>query len=106
MRKTSLIISVLRRFRELAGITQQQMAEKTRISLSTIKRIETGARSMTIDDYAKYLDVLELSHIDVLIAMDTGNYNVEREIASLARKLPEDLKKAHFDYLVALTKAL
>ncbi|MEL7291486.1 helix-turn-helix domain-containing protein [Vibrio chagasii] len=106
MRKTSLIVSVLRRFRDLAGLTQKQMSAKTGISLATIKRIERGARSMTIEDYESYLEVLELSHMDVLIAMDTGNYNVEREIASLARKLPEDLKEAHLSYLVALTKAL
>lgn len=106
MRKTSLIVSVLRRFRDLAGLTQKQMSAKTGISLATIKRIERGARSMTIEDYESYLEVLELSHMDVLIAMDTGNYNVEREIASLARKLPEDLKEAHFSYFVALTKAL
>lgn len=106
MRKTSLIVSVLRRFRDLAGLTQKQMSAKTGISLATIKRIERGARSMTIEDYESYLEVLELSHMDVLIAMDTGNYNVEREIASLARKLPEELKEAHLSYLVALTKAL
>ena len=106
MRKTSLIVSVLRRFRDLAGLTQKQMSAKTGISLATIKRIERGARSMTIEDYESYLEVLELWHMDVLIAMDTGNYNVEREIASLARKLPEELKEAHLSYLVALTKAL
>lgn len=106
MRKTSLIVSVLRRFRDLAGLTQKQMSAKTGISLATIKRIERGARSMTIEDYESYLEVLELSHMDVLIAMDTGNYNIEREIASLARKLPEELKEAHLSYLVALTKAL
>ena len=106
MRKTSFIISVIRRFRETAGITQKQMSEKTGISIATIKRIERGARSMTIEDYEKYLNVLELSHIDILIAMDSGDYNIEREIAALARKLPKELKEAHFAYLVALTKIL
>lgn len=106
MRKTSLIMPVLRRFRDLAGITQEQMASKAGISLSKIKRIERGVRSMTIEDYERYLDVLELSHIDVLIAIETGDYNVEREIASLARKLPKEIQKVHLQYLLVLIKSL
>ncbi|EDL52627.1 hypothetical protein VSAK1_13811 [Vibrio mediterranei AK1] len=106
MEKTSLIMPILRRFRDLAGITQEQMAVKTGISLSTIKRIERGVRSISLDDYHKYLDVLELSHIDVLIAIETGDYRVEREIAALARKLPENVQAAHLHYLLALTKSL
>ncbi|NRB68740.1 MAG: helix-turn-helix domain-containing protein [Vibrio sp.] len=106
MKKSSLIMPVLRRFRDLAGITQEQMAAKTGISLSKIKRIETRARSMTIEDYESYLEVLDISHIDVLLAIETGDYNVEREIASLARKLPKEIQKVHLQYLLILIKSL
>lgn len=106
MRKISSIVSVLRRYREQARLTQEHIAQRTGISLSTIKRIERGARMMTIEDYEKYLNVLGISHIDVLISLDTGDYEVEREIASLARQLPADLRLAHLTYLRALTKAL
>ena len=57
---------------------------------------------MSIDDYYNYLDVLEISHIDVLIAMKSGDYHVEREIASLARKLPKTVQLAHLQYLMVL----
>ncbi|BDU38757.1 helix-turn-helix domain-containing protein [Vibrio nigripulchritudo] len=106
MVKASHIVAALRRFREQGNITQKQMSEKTGISFSTIKRIERGTRKMTLDDYEAYLDTLDISHVDVLIAVETGNYEVDREIASLARKLPEELREAHLVYLLALTKAL
>ncbi len=106
MKKASLIVSTVRRYREKAGLTQKQISDRTGISLSTIKRIETGIRSIAIDEYENYLNVLDISHIDALIAMNTGSYTFEREIAALSRKLPIELQHIHLKYLLAIIKTL
>lgn len=106
MHRISATVAVLRRFRELAGFSQAVMSKKTGISQRTIERIETGRREMNVSEMELYLDALNISYIDVLIAKSSANYHVNHDIAALARLLPADFQKTHLQYLHQLTSML
>lgn len=44
--------------RRAAGLTQQQLAEKTGLSQQMISRIETGESNSTVETLLKYLEAL------------------------------------------------
>lgn len=90
----SRIVVVLRRFRELAGITQKEMAIKTGVSLSTIQRIEAGTAEMKISHLESYMKVLEITLIDIEIAVQKRDFVLDKEIAAAARLLPLKKRKA------------
>ncbi|MFL7036468.1 helix-turn-helix domain-containing protein [Vibrio lentus] len=94
MQKSSRIIAVLRRFRELAGLTQKEMAIKTGISKTSIQRIESGSVEMKLSQLSRYLKVLDLTLIDIEIATQSGDYAVEKEIAAASRLLTMKERKA------------
>ena len=106
MRKISTTVAVLRRFRELSGKTQREISNSTGIKLRTIERFESGATAMTIFHMEKYLVALDITHFDLAIALQTGNYSVSKDIASVSKLLPPEIRSIHFQYLLKLTKAL
>lgn len=53
-RTTSSFLRELRRQRELAGYTQQQIADLLEVSASTISRIESGLLSPTLRQVGQY----------------------------------------------------
>ncbi|MCG9785370.1 helix-turn-helix transcriptional regulator [Vibrio brasiliensis] len=102
MRKTSRIVAVLRRFRELAGFTQEQMAEKTGMSVSTLQRIETGMAEMKLSQLEQYMKVLGVTLIDVELAMQKGDYILEKDIAAAARLLGIRQRRALLRFITDL----
>ncbi|HFQ5435208.1 TPA: helix-turn-helix domain-containing protein [Vibrio vulnificus] len=57
MSRDSLIKAIKHR-RRLAGLTQEQLAEKAGISKKTYKRIEQGVRDITWSEYERILEAL------------------------------------------------
>lgn len=102
MRKTSRIVAVLRRFRELAGLTQEQMAIKTGISVSTLQRIETGMVEMKLSQLEQYMKVLGITLIDVELATQKGDYILEKDIAAAARLLNAKERRALLRFITDL----
>lgn len=102
MRNTSRIVAVLRRFRELAGLTQEQMAKKTGISVSTLQRIETGMVEMKLSQLEQYMKVLGITLIDVELATQKGDYILERDIAAAARLLSAKERRALLTFITDL----
>lgn len=94
MKKTSRIVAVLRRFRELAGLTQKEMAIKTGISISSVQRIEAGNVEMKLGQLNSYMKVLEITLIDVEIASQKGEYATEKDIAAASRLLTTRERRA------------
>lgn len=106
MRKISATVAVLRRFRELSGKTQEQIAKETGINKRTVERFESGATAMTVPQMEKYLIALNITHLDLAVALQSGNYAISKDIESMARMLPAEVRAIHLDYLLKLTKAL
>ncbi|NGZ18002.1 helix-turn-helix transcriptional regulator [Vibrio aestuarianus] len=87
MHKASRVVAVLRRFRELAGLTQKEMAIRTGISESTIQKIESGKSEMKLGQLNSYMKVLGITLIDIEIATQKGDYVLEKDIAAASRLL-------------------
>lgn len=54
------ILTLIRTAKERAGITFEELAEETGISVRTLKRIFSGEVKLSTDDAGKLLDVLNL----------------------------------------------
>lgn len=54
------------KYRKKAGLTQEQVAEKTNISWRQLQRIEKGISIPTLETLAKLVNVLKISANDVL----------------------------------------
>ncbi len=54
------------KYRKKAGLTQEQVAEKTDISWRQIQRIEKGVSIPSLETLAKLVKVLKISDADVL----------------------------------------
>ncbi|MGF1742746.1 helix-turn-helix domain-containing protein [Vibrio profundum] len=62
----NIIVGLLRRRRIVAGVTQQQVADKVGVHLIHLQRIERGAQAMTLSEYYRVLNALGLSESDIL----------------------------------------
>ena len=106
MGKISTTVAVLRRFREQSGKSRQEMSSETGISLRRIERFESGETDMWVKDMEKYLAALNITHFDVAIAVQAGNYTLSSDIDSIVKSLPYNIRAIHLDYLIKLVKAL
>lgn len=82
------------------------MARETGIGIRTIERIESGESDMKVSHMERYMSVLGLSHFDLAIAVQTGNYSVSNEMESAAKALPHDIRLLQFQYIVKLAEIL
>ena len=99
MSKVDPIVYVLRRYRENKGISQDKMSALTGISVSTIQRIESGRSDMKLSQYRSYLAVLEMSDMDVSIALFSHEFVTEKDVAAMARKFPLRVKQVIVRFL-------
>lgn len=106
MSKVDPIVYVLRRYRENKGISQDKMAVLTGISVSTIQRIENGRSDMKLRQYRSYLTVLEMSDMDVSIALFSHEFVTEKDVAAMARKFPLQVKRVIVRFLDELSDVL
>lgn len=106
MGKIDPIVYVLRRYRENVGISQDKMAILTGMSESTIQRIESGRSDMKLSQYRSYLTVLEMSDMDVSVALFSHEFVTEKDVAAMARKFPLRVKKVIVRFLDELADVL
>ncbi|HCG7105002.1 TPA: helix-turn-helix transcriptional regulator [Vibrio parahaemolyticus] len=106
MSKVYPIVYVLRRYRENKGISQDKMSVLTGISVSTIQRIESGRSDMKLSQYRSYLTVLEMSDMDVSIALFSHEFVTEKDVAAMARKFPLQVKRVIVRFLDELSDVL
>lgn len=55
-----IIANNVRLYRKKANLTQFQLAEKAELSLDSIKRIELGSRSMSLENFMRIVEVLHV----------------------------------------------
>lgn len=106
MSKVDPIVYVLRRYRESNGISQDKMAKLTGISARTIQRLESGDSDMKFSQYRRYLKVLDISDMDVSIALFSHEFVTEKDIAALSRKFPLRVKQVIVRFLDELAEVL
>ena len=106
MGKISTTVAVLRRFREQSGKSRQEMSSETGISLRRIERFESGETDMWVQDMEKYLAALNITHFDIAIAVQTGNYTLSKDIDSIVKTLPYEIRLIQREYLIKLAEVL
>lgn len=102
----SSIVAVLRRYREEAEMTQEEISLKTGIKLRTLQRFETGDTPMTVFHMEQYLKALDITLLDLAVTVHTGDYSKANHIEAAAKLLPADVQEAHLKFLVLLGKTL
>ena len=106
MKKTDPIVYVLRRYRENKGISQDKMSTLTGMSVSTIQRIENGRTDMKLSQYRSYLNVLNMSDMDVSIALFSHEFVTEKDVAAIARQFPLKVKRVIIRFLDELAPSI
>ncbi len=71
-----------------------------------MERFESGATAMTVPQMERYLEALDITFLDLAIAIQSSDYSKSRSIESAAKLLPKEVREVHFRYLIALSKAI
>lgn len=81
----------LQKYRELAGYSQEDLAEKIDCSSIFISYIERGQKSPSLNTLIKLANTLNIS-VDILLGKEMANYtseklkNIEKRLSSLPLK--------------------
>ncbi|MDC5723077.1 helix-turn-helix domain-containing protein [Vibrio europaeus] len=106
MGKISTTVAVLRRFRELSGKSREDMSKETGIGIRVIERFESGEVDMWVSDMEKYLVALNITHFDLAVAIQNGNYTLSKDMEAVSKSLPHDVRLIHLEYLIKLAQVL
>lgn len=93
------VVYVLRKYRQKSQLSQRDVSLRTGLSERTIQRIESGETDMKFSQYRRYLSALNITDMDVSIAMLSHEFVTEDDIAAVARRLPFSLRKAIVRFL-------
>nr|WP_319556011.1 hypothetical protein [uncultured Vibrio sp.] len=52
------------------------------------------------------MEALDITFLDLAIAIQSSDYSKSRSIESAAKLLPKEVREVHFRYLIALSKAI
>lgn len=88
----------IREYRKLAGLTQQELAQKSGISMMSIRRYEKGERNPTYETISKIANALETSITSLGVeATDYAYYPVEI-FKGLSEKDLDDLRQKFVEF--------
>ncbi|HFQ4837565.1 hypothetical protein ATY35_09730 [Vibrio cidicii] len=105
MSRDSLIKAIKHR-RRLAGLTQEQLAEKAGISKKTYKRIEQGVRDITWSEYERILEALNVSEFDMVLDRFELDNVTEHDLLAVSRLFPEPIRRLITNFLTGLYNEL
>jgi transcriptional regulator with XRE-family HTH domain len=85
----------VRRLRWARGLTQEQLAERAQLSSDTIRRLEAGSFSPSLDTLVKLNTGLRLDFATLFAAFEQREVGTDRELLAMARSLtPAELATA------------
>lgn len=91
--------------RESAGLSQEQLAEKTGLSAIFMSAIERGARSPSLETFVKICDVLDVSADILLSGVLAKGYRVTAsQLSGLIENLPPEEQQRIFTVVEAMIK--
>lgn len=100
------IVDVIRHFRERKGVTQAALAKRTGMSPRTIQRIEAGETDMKLNQYRRVIDALEISDMDVSLALFTHEFVTAKDVAAVAKRLPFRVRRIVVKFLTELADVI
>ena len=93
----------LKEVRKTRKLTQQELAEKTGIPVTSIAHFEAGSRKPSLENFYKLIVVLNVSADYILgRSIDKGNSQVD-PITSALQELPELERKMIEKFILSLT---
>lgn len=81
-----IIADNVRIFRKKENLTQNELAERADLSLDTIKRIESGKRTMSLDNFLRVAEALNVPAPYLLYGQVTMMSDVEKMLCILEGK--------------------
>jgi transcriptional regulator with XRE-family HTH domain len=81
-------------FRQKAGMTQEELAEKVGLSRGAITSIEQGKRKVTVEELLKFCEAFSCSYGDFLIADQSTKSTTENRKRN-ARDLYDEYKEKY-----------
>lgn len=69
----------IRQIRERAGISQEELADRLRISPMTVHRIESGKRQLPVDTLLRFSDTMDVPVADLLPCKESKAKRLESE---------------------------
>ncbi|AQM21502.1 MULTISPECIES: helix-turn-helix domain-containing protein [Vibrio] len=101
MSRESLVRAIKKR-RNLAGLTQDEVAELCGMSKKTYQRIEQCKTDIKLSQYESIIRALNVSEIDLLL--DKLGYDNASEVDVLAasRLLPQKTRRLLIEFLISL----
>ncbi|MBD1559520.1 helix-turn-helix transcriptional regulator [Vibrio sp. S9_S30] len=102
--KVDPVIYVLRRYREHYPMTQREFSNRSKISLATVQRMESGRSDMKVSQYRTYCNVLGLSDLDVTLSLFTHEYVTEKDLAAMCKLFPQPVRQVIVRFLVDLSQ--
>lgn len=86
------LIQAIRKRREAAGVTQEEAAKMTGMSLKTYQRIENGLTELKMSHYRILIDNLKVTDLDISLDMIGVHGATAWDVAAAARTLPPEIR--------------
>lgn len=81
-----IIADNVKLYRKRENLTQLELAERSELSLDSIKRVESGKRTMSLDNFLRIADVLHVPLSFLLYEQEGAIPDVERMLCALEGK--------------------
>ncbi|HGF5004094.1 TPA: helix-turn-helix domain-containing protein [Vibrio parahaemolyticus] len=86
------LIQAIRKRREAAGVTQEEAAAMTGMSLKTYQRIENGLTELKMSHYRILIENLKVTDLDISLDMIGIHSATPWDVAAAARTLPPEIR--------------
>lgn len=73
----------IRKYRKAQGLSQEQLAEMTEISVTHMSHIETGNTKLSLPVLVKMAEILQVQTDDLLFEEFNGKHRVQQEIIDI-----------------------
>lgn len=91
----------IRKYRLKCGYTQQELAEKSDLSLPFINLIENNHRKMTLETLVKILNALDVSLSAFFLPYSHENDNtIDAELTNMMIKIQQSRNKEKFIHII------
>lgn len=100
-----IIANNVRLYRKKANLTQLQLAEEAELSLDSIKRIELGSRSMSLENFMRIAEALHIP-LSYLLYEDTTDIGMKERLWSIIEARNQKQREYLLHMLEELAKGM
>ncbi|WP_106092482.1 helix-turn-helix domain-containing protein [Enhygromyxa salina] len=94
----------VRSCRRARGLTQETLAERSRLSLDTVRRVEKGTFSPSLDTLRKLCMGLRLELSTLFESLELGEREAARELGDALADLTPEVQQSLFQLVAAIRR--